>query len=163
MTTKRASKYLATYLNDHLAGATAALELVRRAASENADNALGTFLSGLAEEIADDRAALREVMASLGVGADRKKVAFAWAVEKAGRLKPNAQLLGYSPLSPLIELEALSLGLEGKRLMWVALQGIAEEYGLSSDRLTELEARADDQRERVERHRLEVSARALGT
>jgi hypothetical protein len=157
----RASKYLATYLNDHLAGSMVGVELARRAASENADTPLGDFLTGLAEEIEEDRAALRELMDLLEVSPDRKKLAVAWAGEKAGRLKPNAQLVGYSPLSPLIELEMLSLGIEGKRMLWVALQAVAGEYGLPADRLAELVARARRQRDRVERQRRALAARAL--
>jgi hypothetical protein len=157
----RASKYLATSLNDHLAGSMVGVELARRAASENADTPLGDFLTGLAEEIEEDRAALRELMDLLEVSPDRKKLAVAWAGEKAGRLKPNAQLVGYSPLSPLIELEMLSLGIEGKRMLWVALQAVAGEYGLPADRLAELVARARRQRDRVERQRRALAARAL--
>jgi hypothetical protein len=158
----RASKYLATYLNDHLAGATVGVELARRAASENAGKPLGDFLSELAQEIAEDRAALRELMDSVGVGPDRKKVAAGWAAEKAGRLKPNAQLRGYSPLSPLIELEGLMLGIEGKRLLWRSLQAIADEHGLPAARLEELAARARRQRDRVERRRAALLEPALG-
>jgi hypothetical protein len=100
-------------------------------------------------------------MDSVEVSPDRKKLAVAWAGEKAGRLKPNAQLVGYSPLSPLIELEMLSLGIEGKRMLWVALQTVAGEYGLPADRLAELVARARRQRDRVERQRRTLAARAL--
>jgi hypothetical protein len=157
-----ASKYLATYLNDHLAGATTGTELVRRAASENEGTPLGDFLVELAEEIADDRETLLELMDTLGVRVDRKKVVAGWTVEKAGRLKPNAQLRGYSPLSPLIELEGLSLGIEGKRLLWRSLQAIADEHGLPAERLAELAGRARRQRDRVDRQRQKLVPRALG-
>ena len=157
-----ASKYLSTYLNDHLAGATAGTELARRAASENEGTPLGEFLSELAEEIAEDRATLLELMETLDVGVDRKKVVAGWAAEKAGRLKPNAQLHGYSPLSPLIELEGLSLGIEGKRLLWRSLQAIADEHGLPAERLAELAKRARSQRDRVDRQRAKLVSRALG-
>jgi hypothetical protein len=156
-----ASKYLATYLNDHLAGSTAGLELVKRAASENEGSPLGDFLSQLSDEIAEDREALAELMDSLDVGTDHKKIAAAWVGEKVGRLKPNAQLRGYSPLSPLVELEALSLGIEGKRLLWISLQGIAADHGLAPERFSDLAARASDQRSRVEAFRVEVASRAL--
>jgi hypothetical protein len=156
-----ASKYLSTYLNDHLAASTAAVELARRAAGENVGSPLGDFLSELAAEVADDRAALRELMTELGVGADRKKIAAGWLGEKGGRLKPNAQLLGYSPLSPLIELDALLLGIEFKRLLWRALRSIAEDYGLPAERFEELAARARRQRDRVSRHRDALLGRAL--
>ena len=108
------SKYLATYLNDHLLGATLGVELVRRAARENQGSELGAFLSQLAGEIEADREALMAIMAELGVKPDRAKVAAGWTAEKLGRLKPNAQLRGYSPLSPLVELEGLLVGIQGK-------------------------------------------------
>jgi hypothetical protein len=155
------SKYLATYLNDHLLGATAGSELGRRAARENEGSELGAFLSQLAGEIDADRDALKEIMGELGVGADRLKVAAGWTAEKLGRLKPNAQLRGYSPLSPVVELEGLSIGIQGKLAMWRALAEIADELGLDRARLQELAVRAESQQADVERHRVEVARRAL--
>ena len=156
-----ASKYLATYVNDHLAGATAGVELVRRAARENEGSELGAFLTGLAPQIEADREALEAIMAELGVKPDRAKVAAAWAAEKVGRLKPNAQLRGYSPLSPLVELEGLLVGIQGKLGMWRALAEIADAVGLDRARLQELGARAESQQADVEHHRLDVARRAL--
>jgi len=156
-----ASKYLATYLNDHLGGATAGVELVRRAARENEASELGAFLADLAKEIEADREALEAIMGELGVKADRAKVAAGWAAEKVGRLKPNAQLRGYSPLSPLVELEGLLVGITGKLGMWRALAEISDAVGLDRVRLQELAARAESQRADVERHRLDVARRAL--
>ena len=156
-----ASKYLATYLNDHLGAATAGVELVRRAARENEDSELGAFLSDLAVQIESDREALEAIMGELGVKPDRAKVAAGWTAEKVGRLKPNAQLRGYSPLSPLVELEGLLIGIQGKLAMWRALAEIAEALGLDRVRLQELAARADGQQADVERHRIDVARRAL--
>jgi hypothetical protein len=156
-----ASKYLATYLNDHLAGSTGGLELARRAASENKDNELGAFLRGLAKEIEADRDTLKQIMAALGVGEDRLKVAAGWLMEKIGRLKPNAQLTGYSPLSPLVELEGLVLGVQGKLAMWRALLEIAGPPPLDAGPLQELAARAESQLADLERHRLDVARSAL--
>jgi hypothetical protein len=156
-----ASKYLATYLNDHLGGATAGVELVRRAARENEGSELGTFLSDLAAQIEADREALEAIMGELGVKADRAKVAAGWAAEKVGRLKPNAQLRGYSPLSPLVELEGLLVGIQGKLGLWRALAEIADALGLDRVRLEELAARAESQQADVERHRIDVARRAL--
>src|SRR3954447_20204856 len=119
-------KYLPIYLNDHLAGATMAIELIKRSANENEGTELGAFLVALREEIEADRNALLEVMAELGVGVDTKKRIMAWAGEKAGRLKLNGELFSYSPLSRVTELEGLSLGIEGKRLLWI---GLRETYG----------------------------------
>jgi hypothetical protein len=146
-------KFLGIYLNDHLAGSTGGLELVKRAAGENEGTELGGFLSGLQEEIAADRRELEKIMDELGVGRDQAKVAMGWVTEKAGRLKFNGVLTGYSPLSPLVELEALSLGIEGKRMLWIALGASAGER-LGAARLEELVARAERQRSALEPHRL---------
>jgi hypothetical protein len=155
------SKYLATYLNDHVLGATLGTELVRRAARENQGSELGEFLTGLAQEIDDDRGTLLALMRELGVRPDRLKVAAGWTGEKLGRLKPNAQLRGYSPLSPLVELEGLLIGIQGKLAMWRALAEVAQDVGLDRERLEALATRAEHQQADVERHRLDVGRRAL--
>ena len=100
-------------------------------------------------------------MASLGVTEDKVKVAGGWLGEKAGRLKPNGHLLSRSPLSPVVELEALSIGIEGKRLLWVGLHDAAGELGLPPERFSELEARAARQREELESHRAAAALRAF--
>jgi hypothetical protein len=155
------SKYLATYLNDHLLGATLGTELARRAAGENQGSELGAFLSGLAREIDDDRDTLVALMSELGVKPDRLKVAAGWIGEKLGRLKPNAQLRGYSPLSPLVELEGLLIGIQGKLAMWRVLAETAQDLGLERARFEALSTRAERQQADVERHRPEVARRAL--
>jgi hypothetical protein len=156
-----ASKYLATYLNDHLAGATGGLALARRAASENEGSELGDFLTELTGELDADREALRAIMAALGVRTDPVKVVAARVFERIGRLKPNAQLRGYSPLSPLVELEVLRLGIHGKLALWRALAEIADAPPLDSEHLSELAARAERQAADVEARRLEVARSAL--
>jgi hypothetical protein len=155
------SKYLATYLNDHLLGSTTGVELARRAARENQGSDLGAFLTGLAREIEDDRDTLLALMSELGVSPDRLKVAAGWTGEKLGRLKPNAQLRGYSPLSPLVELEGLLMGIHGKLAMWRMLAEVAEALSLDRGRFEALSANAERQLADVERHRLDVGRRAL--
>ena len=82
------------YLNDHLAGSTLGTELARRmAASAQHLPASGNVLKQLAADITEDRAALLEIMATLGVQVRGYKVYAAWVGEKAGRLKPNGHLL----------------------------------------------------------------------
>src|SRR4051794_39303821 len=114
-----ATKYLAIYLNDHLAGASFGTSLARRIGSR--DDAYGPPVAKIADEIAEDRRALEELMQRLGVGRDHVKAAVAWVGEKAERVKPNGELLRTSPLSRMEELEMLSLGVEGKASLWRAL------------------------------------------
>jgi hypothetical protein len=151
---------LAIYLNDHLAGSTAGVELARRAASNNAGNEYGSVLSGIASEIEEDRAMLEALMDRLGVGRDRVKTAAAWMAEKAGRLKPNGHLLSYSPLSRLEELEILLLGVSGKLAMWRALDHALHER-LGGIEPSALEARAESQRSRLEALRLQAADEAF--
>lgn len=154
-------KYLGIYFNDHLGGSTVGLELAKRIRDENEGTELGTFMDRLVEEIAEDRQTLREFMDVIDAGADRLKVAGGWITEKLGRLKLNGQLIGYSPLSRLVELESLSLGVEGKRLMWVALlETQPERFG--DGRLRGLIARAERQRAGVEEHRRRAARETFG-
>ena len=92
------------YLNDHLAGATVGVELSRRAAAANRGTPTGEFLERLHDEIVEDRRVLEDIMRALGVDASPIKPAVAWVAEKAGRVKLNGQVRGYSPLSRLLEL-----------------------------------------------------------
>jgi hypothetical protein len=137
---------LEIYLNDHLLGATAGVELARRTASENAGSEFGPPLEELAAEIEEDREVLLATIARLGYRVDRVKVAVGWSAEKLGRLKPNGQITGYSPLGRVLELEGLSTGIIGKRALWSALATIAgEKEGLQPERFEALLARAEAQ------------------
>ena len=151
---------IAIYLNDHLAGSTVGLELVRRARGENEGTELGAFLARLEIEIANDREVLRRVMRAVGAGEDRLKVAAAWAGEKLGRLKLNGSLFSYSPLSRLVELEGLSLGVEGKAELWRMLDDLADPRLTDFD-FAELTARAERQRAELEPYRLIAGHQAL--
>jgi hypothetical protein len=78
-----------------------------------------------------------------------------------GRLKLNGHLVRRSPLSPLVELEAIELGIHGKRLLWQVLR---EQRPPGSDTvdLVELISRAERQLGDVERHRLAAGAALHG-
>src|SRR3954453_17833622 len=149
-------KLLGIYLNDHLAGATMGRELCKRTLGSNRDNELGPFLERLLDEIVEDRETLREIMRRLGVGEDRVKALVPWFAERLGRFKLNGSLLSYSPLSRVVELEALSLGVEGKLSMWRNLQSVEAEE-LEEFDLGELERRALAQRAGLEVQRLEAA------
>jgi hypothetical protein len=152
---------LAIYLNDHLAGSTAGVELARRLRGSNEDNDL--FAAPLAElcaEIEADRETLKRLMERLDIRRDPVKPVGAWVVEKLGRLKLNGQLRGYSPLSRLVELEGLSIGIAGKARLWSALERtLGDELdGFDFGALAE---RAVRQRDRVEELHLLAAAQAF--
>jgi len=147
------SDFLSIYLNDHLAGATAGLELVRRARASNEDTELGDLLAELTAEIEADRETLGEVMARLSIAENKAKVAAGWSAEKLGRLKLNGQLRGYSPLSRLVELEGLHGGIATKKSLWQTLGATVAERLPGLD-FAQLAARADSQLNRLDPQRL---------
>lgn len=156
------SRLLSIYLNDHFAGSVAGVALGRRCLSNNQRSELGTFLQGLVAEIADDQAALSQLMDELSIPRSKAKIAAAWTAERIGRLKLNGRVTGYSPLSRLVELEGLSVGIEGKRLLWLVLAQIrtTDERLLQCD-FEALAERARTQREKLEPHRQAAAIEAL--
>ncbi len=120
-----AEALLALYLQDHLAAATGGLELFRRAARSQLDPQRKTALARLTGEIAEDRKALTGLMERLGVERPPLRVAAGWVAEKVGRLKPNGTLLRRSPLSDVIELEAMRSGVAAKMDLWQLLQRLS--------------------------------------
>lgn len=157
----RADRLLAIYLNDHLAGATIGVELARRLGSSNGDDPeLGKPLATICAEIEADRATLRQLMEQLGIHRGFVKPAAAWTAEKLGRFKLNGRLRGYSPLSRLVELELLYIGVTGKMQMWKALEHTLGEKVRELD-FGALAERAAQQRNRVEKLHLIAAARAL--
>ncbi|NXY97023.1 hypothetical protein HYE82_22095 [Streptomyces sp. BR123] len=118
-------RLLAIYLNDHLTGANAGVSLIRRTARHHRDGELGPQLERLARQIAEDRDSLREVMTALDIPAMHLRAVLGRIGELAGRLKLNGRLVSRSPLSDVLELEAMRLGVEGKTAAWRSLQSLA--------------------------------------
>lgn len=151
---------LAIYLQDHHAGAQAGLALARRAAANQAATSAGPVLGRLIEDIEQDEAALEQVMDQVGARPSPLKRFGAIVLERAGRFKANGQLLGDSPLSPVIELEGLLSGIKSKQHVWMLLR---DTVGL---RLSGVDAqhmidRADDQLDRLHEVWFEAAARAF--
>jgi hypothetical protein len=141
-------KLLRIYLQDHLAGATGGLELARRTRGANEGSPYGEPLAKLADDIDADRRSLESIMDDLGFGGDRAKNLGFWVAEKAGRLKLNGSLTGYSPLSRMIEIEGLIAGVNAKRSLWLTLIDVSGAVPeLDADRLRRLLERAEQQLE----------------
>ncbi len=149
---------LGIYLNDHLAGATAGTELARRMASSGRRWPHAASLRRLADEVAQDRASLIEMMAVLGVPVRGYKAGLAWLGEKAARLKPNGRVLARSPVSTLEEIEMLRLGVEGKAAGWRTLRVLADaDTRLDGSKLDQLMARARAQADLLEDLRVQAA------
>ena len=154
-------RLLGIYLADHHAGATAGLELARRAAQNNRGTETGTVLGGVAEEIAEDRRTLEGLMHTLGLHPSPVKVTLARTAELIGRLKLNGRVFAYSPLSRLAELESISIGIIGKLKLWQALAAAGpfpDADGFDFDRLM---ARAEAQHAAIEGCRRQAAEAAF--
>ena len=153
---------LSVYLHDHLAGASGGVELARRAAKEHADTEFGPALASLAHEIDRDRDSLRTILDDLGMSDHTALEATSWLVEKVGRLKPNGQLVGRSPLTALVELETLRLGIVGKLAGWTSLRTLANvDPRLDADHLDRLIVRAEAQAAQAEELRKSAVSKAF--
>jgi hypothetical protein len=157
------TQHLSAYLNDHLAGSVAALELVDHLIASKPSTSLGVILDDLRAEIAADQRVLHDLIEALGARESAGRKAVAWLAEKAARLKLRLGGSDAEPLALLEAFEGLSLGIEGKRGLWTALAPIAgSRPALAALDYVQLERRAAEQRERVEALRLAAAERALG-
>lgn len=157
-----AADLLAIYLRDHHAGATAGLEVARRSARANRGGELGRFLERLVVELEEDRRDLERIMGELGLRPSRGKDAAALAAAKAGRLKLNGRLREYSPLSRVLELEGLVIGVTGKLALWRTLESSGRLPHSWTPELRRLHERGEAQRAELERHRSEAVRLAFG-
>lgn len=158
-----AGQRLNTYLNDHLAGSSAAIRLGQRHVDREASSPFGAVMRELLEEIRADREELERVMAAVGASANPVKQAGAIGAEVIANLRSKAPVVGAGSqeVARLEELEILSLGIEGKRLLWLVL-GTRSNPALGSFDFTALAKRAKAQRDRLEPWRREAAAEAFG-
>jgi hypothetical protein len=153
---------LGIYLNDQLAMGVLWRDMARRAQRNNRGTDLGDALSLVAQGITEDVETFREIMRRVGVPMNPVKPMVAAAAERLGRLKFNGRIGSYSPLSRFVELEFLTMGIEGKKQMWTTLRDLA---GLGR-RIPEVDFgtlidRAEEQRKTLEPFRQRAGTEAL--
>jgi hypothetical protein len=144
---------LATYLNDHLGGATAGRDLAEKIAADNEGTELGSFMAGVLAAIEEDRQTLEDVMQRAGVEKAAVKQAAGRLAERLGRVRLHRAVTGDPGLSRLMELEALIMGVTGKLALWRTLREVARD----DDRLAGVDfdvliARAQEQLSGLEDH-----------
>lgn len=154
--------HLATYLKDHMAGSMAAIDLLRHLEAAHDETPTGSFASGLRAEIEADRQELQSLMERLDVDESRLRKASAWLGGKFAELKLRLEDRSAGELQLLESLEVLSLGIEGKRGLWRALEAAAQDApSLQVADYERLTQRAVEQRNLVEGMRLEAARKAL--
>lgn len=158
------SDELATYLTDHMAGSVAALDLLERLRDAHEGGPIAATAARLIDEIGGERKVLDGLAEKVGASPTLPRRAAAWVVEKATQLKLLYDDPAAGGLRLLESFEALSLGVEGKRLLWRSLRAASahrpELVGPDYDGLIAL---AEDQRGRLETHRLAAAEQALAS
>jgi hypothetical protein len=149
---------LLIYLQDHLAGARFAVNLLEGLAKQEADSRVSELAARLLVEVEQDREFLVNFIRRLGGDTSAVKEATAWIAEKAGRLKLDLD----EPMGRFEAIELLSLGVLGKLALWNALRAARDNdprlQGLDLDRLSK---RAQSQFRNLESLRMELAASVL--
>lgn len=159
MNTSDSSPWLPYYLRDHMAGATAGVNLFDRVARGHSDYEVRTRVAQLRAQVTQDRTSLSRIMTDLGIRAVSITMLTGVLGELVGRLKPNGALTGRSPGADVVELEALTAAVQGKAQLWETLLGQANsDARLDAEHLRDLVNRAHDQREIL----LDLHARVVG-
>jgi hypothetical protein len=155
---------LATYLNDHLAGSVAAIELLDHMRELSKGTERERLFSSLQSEVEEDQKVLKELLREVGGKQSRVRQAAAWLTEKVGEAKLRLDDPGGGELRLLEALETVELGILGKLALWRAL-GAAADLAPQIRRLDlgKLERRAKEQCDRVEIERLKVARAAFGS
>jgi hypothetical protein len=153
-------KTLTTYLNDHLAGSVAALELLDHLVELSPSD--GDTLTEIRRQIEEDRQLLQRLLGEVGGKESQVRKAAAWLTEKLGQAKLRFDDSGDGDLPLLEALETLGLGIQGKLLLWRALASVSPDIPqLQPLDLGRLQERATDQFNRVDALRIRVARRAL--
>jgi hypothetical protein len=155
-------KSLVTYINDHLAGSVAAVEMLDHLMKSHAAQPLASFFADLEREIKADQQILKQLLGN----ARRKESLFrklaAWVTEKFARAKFKFAGEQVGGLGLVQALEMLALGIRGKELLWRAL-ATSDWPPLRDVDLAKLEHRAVEQQARVEEKRLAAARAAFGS
>jgi hypothetical protein len=151
---------LTTYLNDHLAGSVAALGLLDHLVETTKSTAHEEFFRTLRVEVAADQDVLRTLLEKFSAPESTLRKAGAWLMEKAARVKLRIDGSAGSAMDRLEALEALLLGIIGKRGLWLALAASVEP--LENVDFARLVGRAEQQIETVETKRIEAAREAIG-
>ena len=115
-----------TYINDHVAGATAGVNLAQMASEAHRGDEHGAFFGEIASEIKADHDTLERLVDDLGVQRSATKRAAAEVGSKM--MAPKFVGGDDDELNAFITLETLSMGIEGKICMWRALTTVADGY-----------------------------------
>jgi hypothetical protein len=153
---------LRIYLADHHAGSVGGVALAKRLARR--DGEIGSTVGVVLGHIQEDKRALLHLLSRVGGTRHRPKEVVVALAERLGRLKLNGRLIGQSPLTPVLELEAMVLAIEGRRRLWLTMTQLARDSypDWDIDDLRRRASRAETDAVAVDRIRAAAAGAALG-
>jgi hypothetical protein len=156
------ARELSTYINDHLAGSVAALELLDDLIARPAAPDEPAFFLQLRDEFEQEQDELRAVLRALGEDESSVRKAAGWLAEKATRLKLKWDDPGSGALRRFEALEGLAIGIFGKLSLWRVLAAVATtESALQFLDCSRLARQAESQHEEVEARRVAAAVDAF--
>jgi hypothetical protein len=154
---------LKRYLQDHLAGSVAALQLMETLADHERGLPLEQKLRGLHYEVTEEQERLKAILARLEAEESPLKRATAWLTEKLHRGRLAFAERTDPALARLEGLESLALGLQGKLALYRALEDVApNQPRLGGYPFAALQARTLIQHAMVEQERMAAARAAFG-
>jgi len=137
------------------------LELLDHLIETSTDPIFVAFLTKLKEDIEADQSVLRNLLVQMDKEPNIVRKAGAWILEKVSRVKFPAKA-DDKGLGLFQALEALALGVTGKRALWRNLASVSETLkALTVLDYADLQKRATEQLERVETKALELAPSVL--
>jgi hypothetical protein len=156
------TKHLAVYLNDHLAGSEAGLEILEHIEASHGVGRIADITTRIRREIEGEREVLTQLLGKLDGATSVPRRVAGWMSEKALELKLIADDPGDGALRLLEAVEAIKLGVHGKLGLWKALAANAQQIPvLASVKYEPLIRQAEAQEELLEILRLEASKAAF--
>lgn len=150
---------LPTYMQDHLAGSSGGVSLIGRLVAGSESEAERRELREIETEILADKETLLSLMEKVGSRPSRIKNLGSLIGDKLSRPK----LRSGSGDGRILKLEAMIMGVTGKRRLWTSLMTLADAGDTRFDRtqIEELAARADDQIARLKSVHESTATRVL--
>jgi hypothetical protein len=138
---------LSTYLREHIAASHAAEDLSARLIDRNEDPQAVEFLRRFVDEIREERTYLVSLVEPMADDRGLIRKGIDVATDIAGKAE---SLINLALPAQVAELEALAIGIWGKRLLWGTLKKLAE----VDERFSTVPA--DDLSDRAERQEIEM-------
>jgi hypothetical protein len=151
---------LTTYLHDHQAGSSFAVELLKKLASEFDGTPSGAIARELLEQVQVDRQTLEQLIGKVGQANPDLYDALGWIAERVSRIKLKHD--DPSGLGAFEAFETISLGILGKRALWECLQVRQQvDTRVAGLDYPALITRAEQQFQKANQYRLELIHDAL--